>query len=944
MEILDRLDLDDDTRLLETIVNLHRHWPQLRDASGVDSPLDYLAAFEDNPAQQRALLESLDIDPAALAQLSQKFRKAYNDTVPPELQKLLESVGDFSEREAGSNPGLVRWQLGGDQRKQTGGAGDGNAASAGSAQFRLRGPGSAQVELEAGDLAPLAVHEPLLRIGFAGAVNKTSNGAATGAEIKLDAAVDARLDYWFAAAPERLFAGAAAESLRQLPSPFAPDSISEAAARGCRGLRLQLSAAIGASAAVEYSLFEGGKLVEATAGINVDASYRAKRDFALLVQCDHDNPQQLLVDIKRVRGREIDSSVGLGVQVDIAGAARQLRETVVEPRLGKFADIYAGFKPYLQPGTLLQQESSAALDDAVERLSSDAQIRTALRFALGGKADTAQLQRALSARLVRCLDSNVAVYARASDAGLGHDVADTLGGELSLPDAAREKLVAEVQTLVTALQDKLTAAVKQRADAASDTLVTELGALNQRVRNAMDTAATTLDKASAGVREALAQIDARIHTIARQLNAAAERKIKLRILSTEKSLRQRQATMRLRLDSHSTAAADFYRTLVGGRLEALDSLLTTPVNGIEIVSGSASELFGRHHSDGIELSLLGLSLGESSIVDSSVKIETDAAGNVAIQSQLAAKRVLDGIHETQSIGFLSQLKLRNLKRGRSLPLDLTVTQADERLELQELQRFLDSLSGCGLLSPGAAIKAVNAYRHWQSAGNRHINARVAAVLQIDGDYVQKLMDYAADSNSADGQKAMIADVLDALDEYGVIGSATVARACNEVRQISRHYRTLTSPVDLFAAFNVRMDSRDRPLAGRKAFFAEAFANSGDYPSNRATASRKLLQAREVHLFAKSWVVLMRKLQQIYTMDSAAASAASLEADNELMAFCLYRWLKVKRFFLTLPGDQVSTTARAFIGLLSRAAGLPAEYPLAVSMELVGEDSEPLLFW
>jgi len=935
---LARLGLDDEVKLLETIANLTQYWPQLREGNPAESVLDYLATLEDQLEQQRPLLESLDINPDALTQLARKFRKAYAGELPESLQKLLHELGAFREGEDDRDPGLVRWKLY-DEKD------DRELVSADALTFSLKGPGQARIDLEAGDQPALAgiAGEHLLRVGFAGRLGGAAAANFAYGKAGLDADAEGRLDYWFAAPPQTLFASAAAEGLRNLPSPFSLASINDAAERGFRGLQLRLAASIKASVSVEYGIFEGGGLVDASAGIDISASYDTAREFDLGAWRDPQDNEKIALRIKRARGHEINSTVGLGLQLDMARAVEQLRETVIEPYLDKYEDIYEKFKPYLSPGTLLARECNEALSQAAARLSDDAQIQAALRLALGQEVESEQLQQEISARLVTWFNSGVGIYSRAVSADLPESAAAGLEAWLpaELPQSARDTIGVEVRGLIGSLQDKLKEAVRQRADAASGELVVQLGALNESVVKAMDGASTTLDKAFAGAREALAEIDERIHSIVGKLEEAASRKIKLRILSSEKILREREVSMELRLDRDSQPAAEFYRSLVSGRLDLLEELMQAQVPGVEVVAGTASELFGRSYTSGAEFSLFGISLGASSIVDSQVLIEKDAAGNIAVQSKLAVKRVLDGIREMQSAGFASQLSLQNLRRGRSLPIELAVTQEDERLKLDELDDFLGGLTDSGLLSPKAREGALALYRQWRDTGNRYINARVDVLLRIDGEFLQNLMDYAARENTSDGE--MTADVLEALEQYGVFSGYAVTRACRSVNAYSRRYKKLKDPVALFAAFNVGMRDDDRPLKGRDAFFDVPFADTADNPPVSSVDSRGLREARAIHFQAKSWTLLMRGLHQIYNMDPGAVDGEQMERHNALMAFCLHKWLKAKQFFGPLPGDEVSAQTIAFMGLLARAAGLPEHYPLAIAMELVGDDAEPRLF-
>lgn len=932
---LSHLGIDHEIRSLETIAILYKHWPQLYEAGASKSFWEYLTSFEEKLTQKQSLLAHLDIDPASLIALARRIRKAYADEVPQFLQKLLCPLGTFLEQEEGSNPGLVRWKL----YDESGGS---EPVSADRPIFSLKGA-QAWIDLEAGDLSflPLGSEESLLRVGFSGHLRGTGVGASGESKIALDRDADANLDCWYAANEDTVFASAAAEALRQLPSPFSIRSIADAFAHGLRGLQLRFRASANASASVIYSIFEDGGLIGTGAGIDIRGSYAARRVFELQVLGSTENNRKITVQICRLRGRALNSTFGLGLEVDMSQAAEQVREKVIVPRLAEYRAIYETFNKFFSPGTLLEQECTAALSGAVERLGEDAALQAALRYALGEELDREQLQRDISAGLVQWFNSGVGIYYRAGSEDLPQAAAEWLNEKLpaQLPQSMRNKVAEEVRSLIDALQAQLRAEVQRNVDAVGAGLVDELSALNQRVAAAVDRVSDPLDKAFEGVREALSQIDGRIYSIVAKLGEESWRKIKLRILSTEKHLREREVSMQLCFDTDSEAAVDFYHSLATGRLEHLEALQQSPVSGVEVVAGSVSDLLGYSETSGSELSLLGISLGASSIVDSRVRIERDAAGNIAVQSQLAVQRVLDGIREVQSTGFASYLNLSLLRRSRSLPLTLTLTKEDERLEPAELEAFLGSLTDSGLLSPGAAFDAKTLYQEWQEVGSRYINARVEVLLRIDGDYLHHLMGYAADSTDTQ----MIADVLAALRDYDVFSESDIVDACKQVRLCDRRYREYIDPTALFAHFNVGMRNSDRPLKGRRAFFAEAFADTKRSPLIASVDNRGLRNARTIHFLAKSWVLLLRKLHENYHLDTAVAGTEQVLSHNALMAFCLHQWLKVKQLFLFQPDDEVSAKTIAFVGLLAQAAELPGNYPLSIAMSLVDEDIEPRLF-
>ncbi|WP_237058186.1 hypothetical protein [Microbulbifer sediminum] len=936
-EALARLGLDREVELLQTLARLQRHWPELRTGTTADSPLEYLVTLEDELDVQGPRLEALDIDPAALSALGAQLRRACADLIPASWRRLLRPLASFDD-----DPGLVQLPL------LDAAVPAGTTLHTGAASLVLAGDGEARLELEAFDQPelglPVSPAEDAgaatcpLRIGLAGQI---LGEAGAGGVAAVDGEARGRLDYWFRVPADMRFAPAAAACLERLPSPFSPDGI--LTANDFAGLQWQSNCHLEATLELEYSLLSSAGALVADAGIVLSASYRGQREFRLTAWPDGD---RLALRLRRTRGSNMTDSAGLGIELDIADLAQQVRERLVVPNLRNYEGVYRRFGAFLKPGSLLQTRYLELLESLAARVATDSDLQTLLRLVGGAETDHEQLQQSVADRLVRWLDSGPGIFSRATGPVLAQQGAAAVAEVLpaGVPPQLRERIADEIHGLLEALQGKLADTVEAQAQDTATDLLGELAQLGGSIASAVDSAANRLDAALAGVRAALEKIDARIQALTANIEAVARRRIELRILAREQRQRRREAEIELRLAPDNDKARDLYRKLLSGDLEVLAGLLEkqpTSLAGVELVSGSASELLERRETKSTELALLGLSLGSLSIVDSRVQLEQDLAGNITIQSRLEVRRALDGIREQQSAGFLSLL---NIRRGgrRSLPLNLAVTQQDERLELDELETFLDGLVGSGLLSPLAAGAAVQRYCQWQGqAGGGFINAQIEARLTIEDEALEALLDYADPQNSTD--TGLLADVLQALQDFDVVSEKRLAIACRAVRQLDRRYRHYPDAEQLFTAFNAGPRSEDRPLSGRDDFFAAPFARCLDNPPVRSLDSRGLRDARRVHLFAKSWALILRKLHQHYHSDATVGDGGQIERDNQLLAFCLHRWLRVRQYFLFHPADSMSKQTMAFIGLLARAACIDGEPPLSIAMELEGEPESRRLY-
>lgn len=911
-------------------------------AAGIEeSPLGILMSLDRLPSGTLSALEACGVSIAELEPLSEKIRAAYEDAVPESLKKLLRNVGDFEESPDTQDPGLLKWKVA--DKSAT-------APSVGALLNNAGVGGKITLDLEAGDIppAPVPFRPNLLRIGGQGTVNGSTGASYSVIEASASGEGQGRVDYWFHADASQLYAQAAAQSLSKIPTSISLESVEDALSAGMHALQLNFSGALNAEAKVDYGIWDAASsLVNANAGLQVGFNYKAEKQYVLNIWRDEET-NKIGVNIHRNKNRESSSSVNLGLVVDASALKSKVYEEVIEPNLAEYKTVYDEVKPYLTPGTLLEEKLESVLLDAVENISSDESVRGAIKLALGQDVNSDDLKKEVRKRIVDWLNLNVAVYSAINAETLPKEAAEYVCAEIAsdLPDSVRELISENVKGAVSSLQQDFKEEIEGRLDTLGensiDQIIDDLKGLGQKVEKSIDGVAEKLDKAVEGLRSSIEIFDKRVREIAKALEDAAKRKVKLSILSSEKKIRNLEADLTLLFDPGNVQAKAYFDELTEASMDKFKTLLEREVDGVELIDGNIKELFGFEYETGVELSLLGISLGSRSIVHSSVQVDKDASGNVSIESRLEVGRVLSGFRETQSTKFISYLTVSSLKNTRNLPISLTVSKEDEQLKQGELEDFLGDLTTNGLLSPSAKQKAIALYQGWREAPDKKdINAHIAVSMQIQGPEVEALIEYADESVTTNQE--LVAHVLRALSEFGVFSQEQIQRAAKAVRQCSSRYKKFKTPELLFAEFNPAPHSNDRPLKGRKLFFDTDLDGCFDHPRINVGQDRDLQNARKIHLFVRSWMVLVRNIHELYHLDPAAMDEPTIERKNELLSFCLHRWLKVKQYFLFHPDDEVSTSMQAFIGLLSEACGTSESYPLSITMDMPEDTEEPQLF-
>src|SRR3954452_8950522 len=476
IKLSEAVNLDDDVELLNSLARLARKWRQLAgQVDGYSSAVALIRAVADgtSDANVTAAFAKLGANDelAELTKVAGRI-KALLDSVPETLAKLLDPIGTYNEK-GGATPdsGVIRWPL---LDKEIGKAGEDKGD--GGASYALSLKANAALIIEAGDSWPYSdpMPGPLLRMRAEGGLEPSASATLPFSAGSLSASASASahcaLEYYFAPEDQQsLYAFAVAQHLGILPDPFDFDSVWDAFAKSdLAGIHYEFEGE--ASVDVAVAIADGsafGSLATIELGAKISVGVQLGGKFFLTFRRGPrgaNGEPRIVAALSRQRSRGVDLGASLGITVDLAGLASRVHG-ILAKALGEWDAVLAEIRPYLSPGTWLQNKAGNLIETEAKNLLKDDALRSAvvrdLQTLIGiGDSEDSALVDWLTGQLGGALDS-VSGWAR-DHAAAALNVTNVLGGKL--PAFAqvdiRPKLQAAADKLIAHAQNELEKKVK----------------------------------------------------------------------------------------------------------------------------------------------------------------------------------------------------------------------------------------------------------------------------------------------------------------------------------------------------------------------------------------------------------------------------------------------------------------------------------------------------
>ncbi len=697
------------------------------------------------------------------------FSTSLDDKIPEETEILLRRLGHFGETPTGTDKQRKSWSTGDDKgliawdksgkivSKSFGNEGEINGS------FGVEG--SLGLSLEAGSLwfykQDDVSSKGLVRIGIAGSLGATLDGkmpfSAQGSlGLAAEAGVAAQAHLFYRRSEDDIVAKAIADIARHPVNIFSLEDVME----GCHGpAGLEgLIIAIDGNASLDIDLSVARDIdvegfFNAKAGLTVSVDVARKAAYELSVRKVPDGVKMVLSHADE------DSSkwgVGVGIEIDASAVLGRVA-AVVKDGVEHWDSVLEDVKPFLSPGTWLQEKVDDELGGLLDRLSAkigDDAVKKALRndlkLLLGLEASAKNgIAKLLEKKVFDAISSvEDAVTGEARD--LAKEAVKKLSKQLpaTAQTQVRTKLEAEIEDLFERYQGELEDKIKGLAKDRAKDVSKALGKLGENVSDAV----SRLNDRTKKLRELVEKTNKLVHKISDAVEKAAKAKITARIRFEKGRIENEQyelsGTFKRSADGLSEDAKALYRAILLGRLDGTKALFDADSEGVagfepDEDKCSISRFSKVSKSLGYEAVLLGLNLSGGSETSGSADVEIGFGGKIEVKANAIAKRSPDlpfgksrktDYVQTGSI-LLAKAEARDRpqKLQTSFVLDLSTQHTDTEFEAVHVKEFLALLHETSLIDQVRAVKATDYVK--TMTGNRgggKMEGAVIAEFGLDG--------------------------------------------------------------------------------------------------------------------------------------------------------------------------------------------------------------------
>lgn len=735
----------EDVAAIEAIVAMAAKWAAMEvkptGFASVEALLEAALADVNAQAVKDAFAElGFEEARAKVAGLLAKVDKVVG-SVPGWVKTLLSPVSGFSV----AAPGALSWEpLSADE---TLGLGEG---------ISLGASGKASLGLSAGAVWPGGdAAKGLLRIGAHGELAAKAGAAipyslgAVKADGSAGASVD--LDYYYDLGGSGVLYGVAvAERVPLLPNPFDFSSVWEAAQHaGFAGAVFAFEGDAQASVAVSLA-YSGvpltGVNVDLGAAVNFAVSF--KRGYRIAVRRAAEGGLAVEMARSAMDANTLGLSIGVSVALPaLAAKVQRFLTQAIETWDGELEKV----KPFLSPGTYLQEQLGGQVSAAAARLTSDPGLRAAVERDLNGvfgieASDESAVADWLETMLRGAIDAKSAALIGDASAA-----AEAAYGELakSIPAFAEADIRAKLTAELAGLSAKAKEGVTSLVDGLFRTVdLKKLGKALGAAGAASDKAVASLDDALARVREVLEKYNGLLHEVVAKAQEAAKQKLTIAIQAENRRSRTLDVRVSGRFTANSAAAAEAFGKFIRGDLTGLAAIAggaQAPADFVLDAANSSSKLsLLRKGSIGAEVVAFGLGAKFSSAISASVEVEIDGFGNVRIASQGEMKKLFSGSGEERELSFADSIGLAYTRKlgaaaiSPSVEMGVSVIYRDEELRRDELTAFTAGLREAGLVAADVDARAQAALAGWALPEKRP-PVDMSAKLWLEGDAAVKAL-------------------------------------------------------------------------------------------------------------------------------------------------------------------------------------------------------------
>lgn len=480
---------------------------------------------------------------------------------------------------------------------------------------------------------------------------------------------------------------------------------------------------------------------------------------SFLARADATRPGNVLLSLKSGRTESTSVAIRLGVQIDFNEFFEALKPQL-QQHLGSASAIIDDLMPFIEPSRLIRERATAWLDQR----EGEGWFREIALATLG--VDPTQAPADVVAGLISRRIETTALKWQAKAEDIVVPVVEGLLADLDLPGDLRPRIKELAQDAVTEFfagaDDAITAYVKSNAKYRK--VVKALDGIGEHANERL----RSHDARAKELRRLLVRFQVRVGEISRRVEEAAELKLSARVSSEVSESTGTGSELELSFrPGDEDACAAWRQALSGDVRSVMKHWGSVPDGPVQIVGGTLSTFVHQVRRRGFEIVLLDFQLNGRSILDTSVRVEADARGNVlAVVSRASVEAERAFLAERRSLRFVESSRLALASLTSDLDLDLTLSHSGKRLDAEEVRGILNCFVDRDLLSPASAALA-GAYL--QANPQEAKEAELTVRMRLTDEDLQRLLGVGVSpATLADRAKAVAAEeVAWAIDRYGI---------------------------------------------------------------------------------------------------------------------------------------------------------------------------------
>jgi hypothetical protein len=766
------LDLSGELETFDAIKTIAENWGQLKlEIDGISDLVTFLgqldSEIEADDVQAALTKVGLGDEIGKLKAKGQKIANAIKRAGVEGAGKLLAPLSSLAEDTPSADDGLVSWSLiNKEPSSLVSGALD-------SLDYNFDLGGNAVIAIEGGALWPYAsseVENHFIRMGVSGSLAAKANfkvpfslvpvTGSAGGGIEGDAKTE--LDYYFDPKDQsQLLVSAVAGQIGHVPNPFDLDAIRRAFRANVGFYGFDLSKGGGVASNIQISVGKGldiANVGKIAAEITFKASLVRRRQFQIsLRRLNNSELDDLTMElvVSGKRNAKDTKSIGVKIVLELDELAKFVHGQLA-PLAGDWDEALDTIKPFLTPGTYLQNKAESLLASVVGNLISDEEIANAIgsdiQLLLGtSEAKETEVGKYLTDRIKGTLDGLVSSVL--GDAELqARSLLDGLKQRLPFFEELNkdDEILSELKKLTKKANEEF----DKQIEAITNTkpkrkkIAVGLDKVGAEANRISDRA----DKAVAEIKTQVEHYDKIVKDALKALTDSANHKAELSFIYSK--IKTDDSSVELKVTLGEAALANDYRTLLTGEFADLKRFMINTPPGLNFTKGTTLERAVEYQrSFGGEFIAFGLSADFKSVFSGKAKVKLDHQGMVSIFTKggaMDSSTTLFGKEKTEA-SFIDTVTLARAKItahkqqpgetfNKSLDLGLNLRRTDSKgLKANELAELVKDMKKFRLLSEDGADEATDALNSWIKAGSkRSVPAVIDVALPLNNEQVMRI--------------------------------------------------------------------------------------------------------------------------------------------------------------------------------------------------------------